>query len=343
MEKLHTHYDNLKVARNAPAEVIRAAYRVLAQKYHPDVNPRPRATEVMRILNDSRDVLLDPVRRAEHDSWIAEQELVKAEASEPPASSERTAQASRKAGSAPAPAPATSAPGVSLLARLNDYLSKLSSAGALALVITVIALAAGGAGMERRSQAAATADTSQDRLLSDEEFLGRASVPYVSDDALFTDEKPNRPSRTISRKGQSGTRSASQSPLGTPLADPDFRSKSGHTGPLLAAGGYSKVTVDNAQGDGDALVRLYQASSQTRVRSFLVKAGQSFASTNIAPGSYVMRYRFLGSRTVYEADTLIALEEERTESGIRYSNVSVTLFRVHGGNMRTREVPQDRF
>lgn len=39
MKKIHTHYDNLKVARIAPPEVIRAAYRTLSQKYHPDKNP----------------------------------------------------------------------------------------------------------------------------------------------------------------------------------------------------------------------------------------------------------------------------------------------------------------
>ena len=38
MTKVRTHYDNLKVARNAPPEVIRAAYKALAQKYHPDRN-----------------------------------------------------------------------------------------------------------------------------------------------------------------------------------------------------------------------------------------------------------------------------------------------------------------
>lgn len=29
---VHTHYDNLKVARNAPPEVVRAAFRALAQR-----------------------------------------------------------------------------------------------------------------------------------------------------------------------------------------------------------------------------------------------------------------------------------------------------------------------
>ena len=38
MKKIHTHYDNLKVARNAPIEVIRAAYKSLSHKHHPDRN-----------------------------------------------------------------------------------------------------------------------------------------------------------------------------------------------------------------------------------------------------------------------------------------------------------------
>ena len=38
MQKIRTHYDNLKVARNAPIEVIRASYKTLSQKHHPDRN-----------------------------------------------------------------------------------------------------------------------------------------------------------------------------------------------------------------------------------------------------------------------------------------------------------------
>jgi curved DNA-binding protein CbpA len=35
---MRTHYDNLKVSHDAPVEVINAAYRSLAKKYHPDKN-----------------------------------------------------------------------------------------------------------------------------------------------------------------------------------------------------------------------------------------------------------------------------------------------------------------
>lgn len=73
---VHTHYDNLKVTRNAPVEVIRAAYRVMAQKYHPDLNTSPQAAEVMRIVNEAWAALSDPAKRAEHDRWIREKELL---------------------------------------------------------------------------------------------------------------------------------------------------------------------------------------------------------------------------------------------------------------------------
>jgi len=76
MAKIRTHYDNLKVARNAPESVIRAAYKTLMQQYHPDKfnGPEDEALRIAKIIKQSFDVLIDPVRRAEHDNWIAEQE-----------------------------------------------------------------------------------------------------------------------------------------------------------------------------------------------------------------------------------------------------------------------------
>jgi curved DNA-binding protein CbpA len=70
---MHTHYDNLKVSRTAPPEVIRAAYKVLAQRHHPDVNPSADAERVMRLLNQAYAVLSDPQQRHAHDAWIEEQ------------------------------------------------------------------------------------------------------------------------------------------------------------------------------------------------------------------------------------------------------------------------------
>ena len=76
MSKIHTYYDNLKVSRNAPSEVIRAAYKSLAVKYHPDRNlsNKDDATRVMALINEAYEVLSDVEKRKQHDIWIKEQE-----------------------------------------------------------------------------------------------------------------------------------------------------------------------------------------------------------------------------------------------------------------------------
>lgn len=75
MKKIRTHYDNLKVARNAPPEVIRAAYKTLSQKHHPDRNGNSTESQrVMKIINEAFAVLSDPEARRKHDAWIVEQE-----------------------------------------------------------------------------------------------------------------------------------------------------------------------------------------------------------------------------------------------------------------------------
>lgn len=74
-KKIRTHYDNLKVTRNAPDIVIKAAHKALLQMHHPDkASDKISAERITRILNDARDVLLDPIRRKQHDDWIKEQE-----------------------------------------------------------------------------------------------------------------------------------------------------------------------------------------------------------------------------------------------------------------------------
>lgn len=76
MARIHTHYDNLKVARNAPIEVIRAAYKSLSHMHHPDRNPDNQAesTRIMSIINNSYEVLSDVEKRRQHDIWIHEKE-----------------------------------------------------------------------------------------------------------------------------------------------------------------------------------------------------------------------------------------------------------------------------
>lgn len=58
------YYAILQVHPQAEQEVIDAAYRRLAAKYHPDVNKAPDAGEKMKQLNAAYEVLSDPVKRA---------------------------------------------------------------------------------------------------------------------------------------------------------------------------------------------------------------------------------------------------------------------------------------
>jgi curved DNA-binding protein CbpA len=76
MSNIRTHYDNLKVVRNAPASVIKAAYKALCQTYHPDKfqGSNQEAERVMKLINTSYEVLIDPIKRRLHDDWIKEQE-----------------------------------------------------------------------------------------------------------------------------------------------------------------------------------------------------------------------------------------------------------------------------
>ncbi|MDX2051993.1 MAG: DnaJ domain-containing protein [Polyangiaceae bacterium] len=60
-------YKILQVDPSAEREVIEAAYRRLASKYHPDKDPSPDATARMKELNGAYEVLKDPERRAEYD------------------------------------------------------------------------------------------------------------------------------------------------------------------------------------------------------------------------------------------------------------------------------------
>lgn len=60
-------YKVLQIDPSAEADVIEAAYRRLAKRYHPDVTADPEAQARMVQLNLARDVLRDPVRRAAVD------------------------------------------------------------------------------------------------------------------------------------------------------------------------------------------------------------------------------------------------------------------------------------
>ena len=64
------YYDVLGVARNASEKEIRQAYRRLARKYHPDVNPNDKAAEArFKEIGEAYEVLSDSEKRAKYDRY----------------------------------------------------------------------------------------------------------------------------------------------------------------------------------------------------------------------------------------------------------------------------------
>jgi hypothetical protein len=61
------YYEILQVSPKAGPDVIDAAYRRLARRYHPDVNPSQAAAVRMRELNQALEILIDPHKRADYD------------------------------------------------------------------------------------------------------------------------------------------------------------------------------------------------------------------------------------------------------------------------------------
>ncbi len=64
------YYQTLGVAKTASDKDIKNAYRKLARKYHPDLNPdNAEANKKFQQLNEANEVLSDPEKRKKYDQY----------------------------------------------------------------------------------------------------------------------------------------------------------------------------------------------------------------------------------------------------------------------------------
>src|ERR1044071_7321521 len=85
MSKTRDYYEVLGVKREASEDEIKKAYRKLARKFHPDLNPDDKtAEEQFKLLQEAYDVLSDPENRKLYDQYGENWRAVKAGGGGPP-------------------------------------------------------------------------------------------------------------------------------------------------------------------------------------------------------------------------------------------------------------------
>jgi curved DNA-binding protein len=70
------YYQLLGLTSDADLEALKRAYRELARRYHPDLNPQVPSGEQFKQIKEAYDVLLDPERRRAYDAVMSGSYLI---------------------------------------------------------------------------------------------------------------------------------------------------------------------------------------------------------------------------------------------------------------------------
>lgn len=317
MAKIHTHYDNLKVARMAPQEVIRAAYKALSQKYHPDKNPgNEKAARIMAIINSAYGTLADTQRRKEHDEWISAEEW-EIEWLESTRVEERRDQFPIDVPAPPVVLPYLAARdpiwwvGLSVCLVVGFLVGSLVST-APSVEPSSLALAQD---MPPAPQVEGTAaPQAETKQAGSDAKAAPATQPGAAIDGLAagqpnSSEPPKSPQvriLTLSQvalpdKGPDCGRAlhAALAPSGVP-----WPLQSGYVDgyPMVNQGDDVQVTVDNIGNPSAAFVKVYDLERRQNVRHVFVLARDRFKIADLATGKYEVRYQNLQLGAAGDAD-----------------------------------------
>ncbi len=332
---MHTHYDNLKISRDAPPEVIRAAYKALSQKHHPDRNhDSPDSHRVMTIINTAYEVLMDPAKRAQHDAWILAQEKAKAVASTNAGQRARPASTTSGAATGPASRAGSAArqatPGASTASRASGPAeSAAKPAGQHTVSKALFVLVAAGAAIYLIIPTPRPpAETSRQPAV--------ATAPATPGESRVVPATAWKSPELLPRYARPPTAPNGQSWPAWSSYVPGY--------PIRKTGGLSSLTVDNSRNPSDVFLKVFSldGGDAMPVRFALIKAGAAFEFSNIASGSFDVRYMDLDSGKISRSEPF-KLEDIAEGNGTRYSRMSLTLSAMRSGNARAREISESEF
>lgn len=324
MDRPRSHYDNLKVARNAPPEVIRAAYKALAQKFHPDRNVGDtNAANIMSIINASFEVLSDPLKRQKHDQWLIEQELKIAKEAIPSSESNSSTEISK-----------SESQRFSLIRHILRYWLPYG-------VITIICWAGITSELqkneeERINEIASLHYEEHIRLKNSVESKSSADKSSTGGNPFDQFDKPTPYNQTENRYVR---------PIMAPNGQPWPNSAGYIKGyPLLNADGLSTVTVDNTKNDSDVFIKLYFLNGEMpkAVRHIYIPAFSKRTLNKVTAGRYDIRYQELNTGSLARSEAF-QLQEVEIYDGTQFSNITMTLYKVQNGNMEIYKLTASEF
>lgn len=114
--------------------------------------------------------------------------------------------------------------------------------------------------------------------------------------------------------------------------------------PMLNNDGLCKLTIDNSQNDMPVYVKIWDKNINSPVRSFTINALGKFTAEKLTPGDYEVRYKELYENdvpTFGQKTQLINLKQIDQNGNIKYSNTTITLYKVKNGTLKTSQIPID--
>lgn len=341
MKKPHNHYDSLMVSRNASPEVIKAAFRSLSQKYHPDKSSHPDAVRIMQQLAESYEILSDPLKREDFDRLLDDYEYgtISENAFSSPRAKDNTASSKKQTVIVIIPDIASLdnikqsivefftlivefftsiVDALSITPSKKHYITFVLLLSAL-IVILITNPSSDNASygdMDTLTTDVQTEDTNEEQEY-DKNYKEDIAVPEIdSADHYYTSASVSLPSKTGYVPGY----------------------------PKLNHDGASIITVDNSRNSEAIFGKLYDLDTPKprAVRYFYIEARGGLNLRHISPGRYDLRYEDLESGYILKSHPILVEEyENQYETG--FSMINIPIYKIYDSNTPTEAIYKDEF